>query len=277
MSTSPEKSGRLTSEGFIVSWDVRGLEIRVTHEHNKPLRLPWNLVFDLAQQVGISTTEEALEILELTPAASAADIKEAYSDWVKVWRPGRFGRSARLRAKAQVKLKQINQAYEILKGRPHSSGGSTQTAKENDRHAAPPPRQVPIGDVTQAMSPAVSEILVPEGALALLVLEGGAHHFPITSETVHIGRYDPVTGALPEIDLTQVDIHRSVSRRHARIVLDGASFLLSEEAGVLNGTFINGRRVNQGESAPLRNGDKLGFGTISVMFKVSQKRGTHYG
>jgi len=226
----------------------------------------------LAKQAGTSTTEEALETLELTAAASVADIKQAHRDLVKGWRPDRFEHSARLHAKAQIKLKQINQAYQLLKSQPPSPGGSTQTVEGNGRQIAPPPpRQMSVGDVTQAMSPGLPEIRVPDEALALLVHEGGPLSFPITSETVRIGRYDPVTGALPEIDLTQVDTHRSVSRRHARIVFDGGSFLLSEEMGVLNGTFINGRRLTSGESAPLRSGDKLSFGTISVVFRVSQK------
>jgi len=114
MSTPPEKSGRLTfpSEGFSLSWDAQGLEIRATDPYNKPLRLPWKLVSDLARQTGISTTEEALKVLELTAAASATDIKQAHRDLVKVWRPDRFVGSARLRAKAQVKLEQIKQAYQ---------------------------------------------------------------------------------------------------------------------------------------------------------------------
>lgn len=123
----------------------------------------------------------------------------------------------------------------------------------------------------------MSERRLPEGALALLVQEGGALYCPIMSKTVHIGRYDPVTGSLPEVDLTRIDIHRSVSRRHARIVLAGGSFLLCEEAGVLNGTFINGRRLTPGESAPLQSGDTLGIGTISVVFKISQKPGKDSG
>lgn len=267
-----EKSGKLPimAEGFTVSWDVQGLEIRATEIHNKPLRLPWRIVLDLAQQARASTTEEALAILELPLAASATDIKRAHRDWVKVWRPDRFRRSARLCAKAQLKLRQINQAYQILKGHPPSPRADSQTTQ-------PPPRQVPVGDVTQAMPLAFPEILVPEEALALLIHEGGSLSFPITSETVRIGRYDPVTGILPEIDLSQVDIRRSVSRRHARIALDGGSFLLSEETGVLNGTFINGRRSIPGESAPLRSGDRLCFGTISVVFKASQNRGAHSG
>src|SRR5438445_8101957 len=155
MSTLLEESGRrpFLSEGFIVSWDVQGLEIRVIDYHNKPLRLPWDLVLDLAQQAGTSTTDEALETLELTAAASAADIEQAHRDLVKVWRLDRFGRSARLRAKAQVKLNQINQAYQLLKSHPPSPRASTQTAQERDRPTAPPLSRVSVGDVTQAMSP----------------------------------------------------------------------------------------------------------------------------
>ncbi len=273
MSTPPEKSGRLTfpSEGFSLSWDVQGLEIRVTDYHNKPLRLPWKVVSDLARQAGISTTEEALKVLELTAAASATDIKQAHRDLVKVWRPDRFVSSARLRAKAQVKLEQIKQAYQVLKSHPPSPGASKQAPQEKDRSTAPPLRKVSVGDVTQAISPAFSGFRVPEGALALLAQDGGSFHFPITLETVRIGRYDPMSGALPEIDLTRIDASRSVSRRHARIVFEGGSFLLSEETGVLNGTYVNGRRLTPGESAPLRSGDKLGFGTITVVFRTSRK------
>ena len=57
------------------------------------------------------TTEEALEILGLTATASQGDIKEAYRDLAKVWHPDRFPDDARLRDKAQEKLKAVNEAY----------------------------------------------------------------------------------------------------------------------------------------------------------------------
>jgi hypothetical protein len=57
---------------------------------------------------------EALEVLALRPGATSGQIKEAYRDLVKVWHPDRFGSDARLRLKAEEKLRQINEAYEVL-------------------------------------------------------------------------------------------------------------------------------------------------------------------
>ena len=59
-------------------------------------------------------TVEALEILALRPGANPSEIKEAYRDLVKVWHPDRFGNDARLREKAELQLKRINEAYRIL-------------------------------------------------------------------------------------------------------------------------------------------------------------------
>lgn len=58
--------------------------------------------------------DEALEALGLGPDATAAEIKEAYRDLVKVWHPDRFGTDLRLRRKAEEKLQQINLAYRVL-------------------------------------------------------------------------------------------------------------------------------------------------------------------
>jgi hypothetical protein len=66
---------------------------------------------------------EAFEVLALRPGASPAEIKEAYRDLVKVWHPDRFGSDARLRRKAEDKLKQINAAYRVLQADPGVGGG----------------------------------------------------------------------------------------------------------------------------------------------------------
>ncbi|WP_169746932.1 DnaJ domain-containing protein [Edaphobacter aggregans] len=65
---------------------------------------------------------EALDVLGLRPGASPAEIKEAYRDLVKVWHPDRFGNDARLREKAEDKLKQINDAYRLLQ---NAAGGGS--------------------------------------------------------------------------------------------------------------------------------------------------------
>lgn len=59
---------------------------------------------------------QALETLGLTPSATPEQIRQAYRDLVKVWHPDRFGADARLRAKAEEKLKSINAAFNLLEG-----------------------------------------------------------------------------------------------------------------------------------------------------------------
>lgn len=85
------------------------------------------------------------------------------------------------------------------------------------------------------------------------------------SETT-LGRKDPVTGIYPDIDLTPVDAHRSVSRRHAKIYRRGVKFFVAEEIGTMNGTFINDKRLETGVPAELRPGDELRLGMVSLLF-----------
>jgi curved DNA-binding protein CbpA len=63
-------------------------------------------------------TDEALEVLALRPGAAPSEIKEAYWDLVKVWHPDRFGNDLRLRQKAELQLKLINEAYRALLSNP---------------------------------------------------------------------------------------------------------------------------------------------------------------
>lgn len=84
-----------------------------------------------------------------------------------------------------------------------------------------------------------------------------------------VGRPDPATGAVPEVNLGPMDLARSLSRRHARIVLDGAGgIVVREEPGVSNGTWVNGARLAVGQSAALKSGDTLRFGAVEVELDV---------
>ncbi len=85
-----------------------------------------------------------------------------------------------------------------------------------------------------------------------------------------VGRIDPVTGIRPDADLTNLDQQRSVSRRHAKIVLTGGEFKVVEEIGTMNGTFVNGRRIPTGTPVTLKDGDRLRFGLVDLTFRVTQ-------
>lgn len=85
-----------------------------------------------------------------------------------------------------------------------------------------------------------------------------------SGEETTIGRADPVTGILPDIDLTAVDTNRSVSRRHAKILRSGEEFLILEEVGTVNGTYVNEQRIPTGVPVTIHNGDELKIGLIAM-------------
>lgn len=84
-----------------------------------------------------------------------------------------------------------------------------------------------------------------------------------------IGRYDPVTEQSPDLDLTEIDLKRSVSRRHARVLKTDSGYALVEEVGALNGTFVNGTALAAGQPADLSDGDEVGIGMVKMTFHTS--------
>ena len=82
-----------------------------------------------------------------------------------------------------------------------------------------------------------------------------------------IGRRDAATGIFPHIDLSPLDGQRSISRRHAKIFRKDDQFYLTEEIGTMNGTFVNGERLETGVPVPIRPGDELRFGVIELAFR----------
>jgi len=83
-----------------------------------------------------------------------------------------------------------------------------------------------------------------------------------------IGRWDPESGAFPEIDLEQEDVEAKVSRKHAVIVRKGAHVTL-EDIGSLNGVYLNrGARLPQHVAQELKNGDEIIVGKIFFRFEI---------
>ena len=98
----------------------------------------------------------------------------------------------------------------------------------------------------------------------LVDLTSGTAFFFSSGDETTIGRADPVTGILPDIDLTPVDLNRSVSRRHAKIVKSGDDYAVLEEVGTVNGTYVNDQRIPTGTPVPLHNGDMVKIGLIAM-------------
>lgn len=80
--------------------------------------------------------EEYYRALELDPGASADEIREAWKELSRVWHPDRFQNDPTLRAKAEDRLKRINEAYQVL-SRHSGSRPRPESARSHD--AGPPP------------------------------------------------------------------------------------------------------------------------------------------
>jgi CRP-like cAMP-binding protein len=98
----------------------------------------------------------------------------------------------------------------------------------------------------------------------LIDLTTGAEFFFSKGDETTIGRADPVTGILPDIDLTAVDANRSVSRRHAKIIRSGNQYFMLEEVGTVNGTYVNDQRIPTGTPVMIHNGDGIKIGLIAM-------------
>jgi len=93
--------------------------------------------------------------------------------------------------------------------------------------------------------------------------------FPFDGPTVLVGRYDPVTEMRPDVDLTQLDLKRSVSRRHALLQENDGEYTITEEVGALNGTAVNGEKLVTGKPQPIADGDVLSFGMVKLVFRLA--------
>lgn len=159
-----------------------------------------------------------------------------------------------LQARPDVAMQLLRQATRRLYGVPASASAATLIDVDID---TPPPAPAPI-DVYPALD---SE--APTGRYVLHHAEG-RFELPQRGEWL-VGRPDPATGAVPEVNLGPLDLARSLSRRHARLALDGdGGITVREEPGVSNGTWINGVRLASGQTATLQRGDKLRFGAIEL-------------
>jgi len=90
--------------------------------------------------------------------------------------------------------------------------------------------------------------------------------FILQKDSNLVGRTDPHSNIFPEIDLSRFDPETKVSRRHARIWLEGDTFLV-EDLGSVNGTVINDSvRLAPRQPRVLDSGDKLRLGETTLHF-----------
>lgn len=91
------------------------------------------------------------------------------------------------------------------------------------------------------------------------------------SVITHLGRVDAASSVFPEVDLSDdSNISHGVSRRHARI-LKQAGMVVIEDMGSINGTFVNGKRLDPYLPEVLNDGDILQLGRLLIEVKIRKK------
>ena len=146
-------------------------------------------------------------------------------------------------------------------------------APQNEAEAATvvaPAEPAPVESVAPA-EPAAAPVVVASGApqnVKLTIVRGGTmgKEFPLQSGDNLVGRWDPDSGAFPEVDLEMDDPEARISRKHALIRVGEQVSI--EDIGSLNGTYVNrGRRLELGSPVVLHDGDELIIG--KTFFKLS--------
>lgn len=118
--------------------------------------------------------------------------------------------------------------------------------------------------------PEVLETGVETGAgrLVLASADGSSLEMPAKDEIV-IGREDPISEVFPDVDLTGLGgMERGVSRRHAVIHRAGADYTV-EDMGSTNGTYINRKKIQPHAPQPIKPGDEIRFGKLSLTLKAA--------
>jgi hypothetical protein len=106
-------------------------------------------------------------------------------------------------------------------------------------------------------------------------IEGGSTPMLVyPKQEIIMGRRDPNTGGMPDVDLTAYAGYRmGVSRRHAAIRLQDKQLNVSD-LGSSNGTFLNGTRLNAHRPYQLKDGDEVRLGqmVLRLYFQSNKDR-----
>jgi predicted component of type VI protein secretion system len=147
-------------------------------------------------------------------------------------------------------------------------------ASENIVAAAEPSSaKAPTGEMNAA---AAAPVVAPQAATApfkakLSITRGGrrGQEFDLESGNNLVGRWDPETGAFPEVDLDADDPEAKVSRKHALIRIDGGKITV-EDIGSLNGTYVNRQpRLQPGTPLDLKDGDEIIIGKTFLKLSIN--------
>ncbi len=160
-----------------------------------------------------------------------------------------------------------------------TAGPAQGAEKPADQAAAETPAsEAPTGEikapeVAPAAPPPEAPPPAPTAAMVkakLTIVRGGrqGHEFALENGNNLVGRWDPETGAFPEVDMEADDPEAKISRKHALIRIEGVKITV-EDIGSLNGTYVNRQpRLAPGNPIELKSGDEVIIGKTFLKLSV---------
>jgi hypothetical protein len=84
-------------------------------------------------------------------------------------------------------------------------------------------------------------------------------------DTITLGRKDELRGIDPIVDLSDYHAKKlGVSRKHAELVFVNFRYYV-RDLGSMNGTWLNGKRLNKSDLLLLSSGDALRLGSLMIV------------
>ncbi len=89
------------------------------------------------------------------------------------------------------------------------------------------------------------------------------------NKTITLGRVDAANSVFPEIEVSdEGEASKTVSRRHARILRQD-DIVIIEDLASINGTFLNGKRLDPYIPEQIQNGDVVHLGKVSIEITIN--------
>jgi len=154
---------------------------------------------------------------------------------------------------------------EPASAQPEAAPAAAAEAKSEAEPMVEKPSEAPTGEIVApppAAAPAAAAATSAPFKAKLSMVRGGrkGQEFVLENGNNLVGRWDPETGAFPEVDLDADDPEAKISRKHALIRIDDGKITI-EDIGSLNGTFVNRQpRLAPGSPVELKGGDEIIIG-----------------
>ena len=127
--------------------------------------------------------DKAYELLGVKPGVSSRELKAAHRDLAKVWHPDRFVHDPRLQEKAQEKLKEINEAYELLSSGKTPRPSASRPVKTHYYAASEPKRAAASGGSSKWVPLAVLLFLAVFAVTTKVLLDRRSQARPQVTES----------------------------------------------------------------------------------------------